>query len=122
MIVKSAVPWAPEPGPVAITLRNVDWQTYRRLREEPANARLAMTYDHGTLEIMSPSRLHERIAELIGHMIVDWGMEHEIPVCPAGALTVSREDLQRGCEPDKCYFIQHEEELRNRDEFSLDRG
>lgn len=102
-----------------ITLWNVDWTTYRRLREEPANGRLLLTYDQGMLHVMSPGRLHERIATLIERMVHAWSEQRDVALS-SGALTVSREDLQRGCEPDRCYFIEHEAEVRESDNYSLD--
>jgi Uma2 family endonuclease len=109
--------WASEVG---LVLRKVPWQTYRQLREEPENGRLRMTYDRGMLEIMSPGRIHEQIAEMISWLILTWAQEKSIPLSPGGSLTVSRHDLERGCEPDRCFFIQHEAQVREREEYSID--
>ena len=57
---------------------------------------------------------------MISRFIHIWTEEHEIGISSGGALTVSREDLQRGCEPDKCYFIQQMREVLDHDEYSLD--
>ena len=53
-------------SPVSNEARNVlyevAWHTYVELRENPENYHLRMTYDQGTLEIMSPSPRHEKYA------------------------------------------------------------
>ncbi len=42
-----------------IVLRGVPYGHYVRLRDEPDNDHLRMTYYDGTLEIMSPEHIHE---------------------------------------------------------------
>ena len=44
-----------------ITLRNLSWETYRRLLSEHGEVSSPrFTFDRGVLEIMSPSAEHER--------------------------------------------------------------
>jgi hypothetical protein len=43
------------------------------LRKMPENRNLRMTYDRGELEIMSPSRHHELIAELLNNTTAHFG-------------------------------------------------
>jgi Uma2 family endonuclease len=102
-----------------VFLDDVDWQTYEKLRGAAGNRNIRMTYDEGLLILMSPSKLHERIAELLARMIIVWTEEFGIPLQSCGAMTFKRQDLQKGFEPDKCYYIQNESQVRNRDELDL---
>jgi Uma2 family endonuclease len=102
-----------------VWLSGVAWDDYVRLRDIPESRNIRMTYDEGSLELMSPSKLHERIAELVGHLVFIWTLDREIPVQSCGTTTFQREDRQKGLEPDKCYYIQHEADVRDRDELDL---
>ena len=52
-----------------VTLFDVDWEIYCRLRDEPANDRVRMSYLDGTLTLMSPEYVHDRGAERIGLLL-----------------------------------------------------
>ena len=100
-------------------LHNVPWETYQSLRAANPSGHLRMTYDNGELEIMSPSRKHERIAVLLGRMIDQWTMHNHIPVGAGRNTTFTREDILKGLEPDNCYWITNELIMRDRDEVNL---
>lgn len=102
-----------------VQLREVAWDVYVALRASPENRNVRMTYDRGTLEIMSPSKLHERIAELLARMVQTWTEQRGIPVQSCGSVTFQRPDLARGLEPDKCFYIAHESIVREREELDL---
>lgn len=99
-----------------VFLSDVDWETYESLRGVDGNRNLRMTYDRGTLAIMSPSKLHERAAELLAQLIVVWTDELGIPRQSCGSTTLKKEQARRGVEPDKCFYIENEAAVRERDE------
>jgi Uma2 family endonuclease len=102
-------------------LHGVSWQFYEHCLEEIGDRHIRLTYDRGSLEIMSPSPEHERYGRLIGRLILAFTEEMNVPIRSAGSTTWRREGLKRGLEPDDCYFIQHEALLRGRDEIDLSR-
>ncbi len=71
------------------------------------------------LEIMSPSpeheRLNRRIALLVQAIAEEMGIESE----DLGSTTFRREDLERGYEPDSCFYIQNEAQVRGKDRIDL---
>jgi len=97
-------------------LHHATWQDYVSLRNADENRNTRMTFDRGSLEFMSPTRLHERLRILVGRCIDVWVEELRIRIQSCGSTTFRREDLQRGFEPDHCYYIQHEPLVRNREE------
>jgi Uma2 family endonuclease len=102
-------------GEKRITFRNLDWQAYQQLRsilEERTRARL--TYDRGTLEITMPLEEHERSAELIALFIQLLVLEMGFKLKSMGSTPLEREDLDRGAEPDKGYYIQNYAKVANR--------
>ena len=56
----------------------------------------------------------EAIAELLAIMIEIWSLESDVGITPCSMMTISRADLDLGFEPDKCYYVQHEPQVRMR--------
>ena len=106
-------------GGESAVLHGISWKLYRKLRKMPENRNIRMTYDRGELEIMSPSAEHEGIACLLGDLIRIWTLELGIPIRSCGRMTVSRSILERGFEPDNCYYVQHEPQMWNKKKISF---
>jgi Uma2 family endonuclease len=100
-------------------LRGVSWQDYVALRDNDEYRNTRMTFDRGSLELMSPTKLHERVGYLIGRCIDVWTEERRIAVQSCRSTTFRRNDLLRGLEPDNCYYIEHEPAVRDRDDLDL---
>ena len=101
----------PQPG---VVLKNMSWQTYESLVNELAQQRgIRLTYDRGTLEIMTPSDPHEGNKEMIGRFVETLTEELNVEIRSLGSRTCKREDLARGLEPDKCYYIENERLIRD---------
>jgi Uma2 family endonuclease len=98
----------------SVVLHGIPWTLYRRLRRTPENYNIRMTYDGGELEIMSPSVEHEGIATLLGNLITVWALEFRIPFRSCRTMTIRRSLLERGFEPDNCYYVQHEPQMWNK--------
>jgi Uma2 family endonuclease len=112
-IITLAKPQAPEYEHVY--LPGVSYSTYEALVTEIENRRrLRITYYHGEMEIMSPTQDHERAKKLIGQMIEALTEELGIPRMSCGSTTFKDQLLDCGLEPDECYYIQHESEVRGR--------
>lgn len=88
-----------------VVLRNVDWRTYSAIRELIDSPGVKMTYLHGALEIMSPSRKHEGIKTRVARLVELFTLERDIPLYGYGSTTFKREAKERGLEPDECYCV-----------------
>ena len=98
-----------------VYLPGVSYATYEALVTEiEGRRRLRITYDHGRMEIMSPTQDHERPKKLIGRMIEVLTEELGIPIMSCGQTTFKDKLLDCGLEPDECYYIQHEADVRGR--------
>ncbi len=82
-----------------------DWQGYSKFLEAIGDRPIRLTYDQGALEIMSPTQEHERIKTILGHLLVTLVDELGLELEAGGSMTFRREDLDRGLEPDECYWI-----------------
>ena len=63
---------------------------------------------------MSPTQEHERGKRLIGRMLETLTDELGIPIMSFGSTTFKDQLLDCGLEPDECYYVQHESEVRGR--------
>jgi Uma2 family endonuclease len=89
-----------------VVLRDAAWSDYQRileLRGERPVPRLA--YLEGTLELMSPSRMHEAIKSMIGRLIEVWCLERGVEFNAFGSWTLEGKKNDRGLEPDECYVF-----------------
>jgi Uma2 family endonuclease len=84
----------------------VPWAHYEAqlaLRGEAAVPRMA--YLEGALELMTPSKDHERVKSLIGCLVETYALERDIEFSPYGAWTLKSAPRQAGAEPDECYIV-----------------
>jgi Uma2 family endonuclease len=102
-----------------VLLRGIRWETYERMLEDLESGAIRLTYDRGELEIMTLSHRHERWKRLVGRMLEAMTEELGIPIKSGGSTTLRRRDLQRGLEPDECYWVQNEAAVRAKDELDL---
>jgi Uma2 family endonuclease len=100
--------------------RTVDWKTYRAFIDLLVESHVRLTYDRGSLEFMTVSHQHEWLSKLIGRLIETLTEELNIPVKSGGSTTLDREELDRGLEPDQCYYLENEPKVRGRHDIDLD--
>jgi Uma2 family endonuclease len=105
--------------PEHFVLESASWRLYEMLLRETRDRRLYITYDQGRLELMAPLPEHEGIKTLIGGFIELISLELNIPMRRLGSTTFKRKELARGLEPDECYYIQHEREVRGKKRIRL---
>ncbi len=92
-------------------LQSVPWWTYIALRDALGDhAGLKLTYLEGTLELMSPSMLHEDAKTIIARLLEAWATERRVDLRGFGSTTFRREARRRGLEPDECYKLGKLEE------------
>jgi len=78
-----------------------------------------LTYDRGTLEIMSPLAIHERLNRQLELLLPIIAEATGADLSSLGSTTFSREDLQRGFEPDSCFYVQNEAMVRGKARIDL---
>lgn len=96
-------------------LRGVSWRTYESLLADIGDARSPrLAFNEGILEIMSPSRKHEGIGALLAQLVQRWADRLDLDIESGGSLTLRRDDLEKGVEPDASFFITHAGRLSGR--------
>jgi len=99
-----------------VVLKSISWQTYQAMLADMGDHRSSrLTYDEGMLEIKMPSKLHEIINRLLELIITALVEELGLSIKGYGSTTLDREDLQKGVEPDSCFYIQNADRLQGLD-------
>ncbi len=102
-----------------VVLRAVPWPAYEAIGEALRDqAGVRLTYDRGRLQIMTLSPEHEILKKLLGRFVEVLAEELRLPLATAGQMTMQRADLERGLEPDDCFWVAHEAQMRGRTDWS----
>lgn len=89
-----------------IVMYSVPWSAYEAqlaLRGDASAPRVA--YLDGAMELLSPSRDHERLKSYLGRLVEAFALERGIDLSPYGAWTLRHAPRSSGIEPDECYLI-----------------
>jgi len=98
-----------------VVLKNISWQTFTAMLNEMGEKRgVRLAYIDGILEIMTPLGEHENTNRFIERLIHALAEEMNLNIKSFGSLTLKRENMRRGAEPDSCYYIQNEPRVRNK--------
>jgi Uma2 family endonuclease len=103
-----------------VILKGVSWETYERLlAEHEGESGTRFAYDGGILEILVPSARHEKPNRILASLVEVLAEEMALDIECLGSTTLKRPDLLKGFEPDSCFYIQHAEAMRDKDEIDL---
>jgi Uma2 family endonuclease len=89
-----------------VVMHRVPWTHYEAhlaLRGDAPVPR--MSYLDGAMELMSPSKDHERIKSYIGRLVEAYAIERGIDLSPYGSWTLKDAPREAGVEPDECFII-----------------
>ncbi|MGD2182408.1 Uma2 family endonuclease [Lusitaniella coriacea] len=101
-------------------LTGVRWETYQALLSDLAeNPSKQLTFDQGSLEIMIPLPEHEINKGFLGRLVQTTTEVLGLEIASLCSTTLSREDLQKGIEPDECYYITNEALVRGKINFDF---
>lgn len=91
--------------PQRFVVHGVNWQTYEKALEAFGDQPIRITYDRGSLELMSPLSIHEVYKRCLGLLFAVLDRELKIPIKGLASTTFRRRDLDRGLEPDECFYV-----------------
>lgn len=94
------------PDGAMLRLEDISWDEYEQLLDELAEwPGVRVSYDHGRVEIMSPTTEHEEYKDLmlrIAHILAE---ELGVALEPRGSSTFKRRRLLKGAEPDASFYV-----------------
>ncbi len=105
-----------------VVMEGIRWQTYEAILADLGDhPGVRLTYDRGRLQIMSPLPEHERYAVLLGQFVRVLAAAAKVPFACLRSTTFRREDLERGLEPDDCFYLTSLRRIMGRRDLDLTR-
>lgn len=108
------------PAEQRLRLSDVPWETYVTYSDGLGPRHIRVTYDGGEMEVMTLSSRHENRKKLLGRLVEALTEEMDLDIASFGSMTCRREDLLSGLEPDDSYWIEHEPQVRGREDIDLE--
>ncbi|MEB3231205.1 MAG: Uma2 family endonuclease [Leptolyngbyaceae bacterium] len=102
-----------------ITLTEISWDGYETILNLLGDRPVRVTYNRGQLELMILSYAHERYKKLLARLVETLTEELNIPIEAGGSTTFKRQALERGLEPDECFYIQNQAFIRGKQSIDL---
>ncbi len=107
-------------GENRVLLTGIQWETYNALVDDLGECNLRLTYNDGSLEIMTLSFQHESFKTLLGRLFEMLTFTLHIPIRSLGSTTLKPEHIRKGLEPDECYYVRNEAKIRGKSKLDFD--
>ena len=101
---------------------NVSWEEYEQLLEDlgPAYS-VRIFYNQGRMNIMAPTRAHEKPTKIIHRLVITLSDELDIDIESLGSTTLKKQMAEAGAEPDDSFYIQSASLIIGKDDLDLER-
>lgn len=109
------------PAEQRFIIGDADWQAYEAILRALEGRHIFITYEKGRLELMAPSWKHDRQSRLLGLLVHHLAEHLRVPILGGGSTTFRREDLERGLEPDQCFYVRNCGTMRDVEQIDLQR-
>ena len=120
-VIKNSIVHLPAGGTMIVP--DVSWDNYQQLVTELNNQNgVRLTFDKGSLEIMSPLPIHEKYKEFLLRLMDRLSTLMNFELESLGSTTFNQEWLDNGVEPDTCFYIQNASKIigKNRIDLAID--
>jgi Uma2 family endonuclease len=108
------------PDGSTLTVSGVSWEEYEDLLDDLADRPpVRVSYDEGTLEIMSPLPEHERYKEFISYLVRAFADDKNLPLEGMGSTTWKRPQLRKGAEADTCFYVTNAHRIVGKPDIDL---
>jgi Uma2 family endonuclease len=108
------------PDGATLVLHQFSWDEYEQLVQQLDRPRLRVSYDRGTLQIMTPLPEHEEYAALIDLLVGALSELLDLDLQMYRAATWKRQRLARGVEADSCYYVANASRIIGKRKFDLE--
>ncbi len=103
------------PSDTVVTFHGVSWDEYEDLLEQVGESSgLRISFDQGTLAVMTLSTEHENYARFLEKLLGFISVRLRLNIRSFGSATMRKRKKGKGNEPDACFYVQRAEALGNR--------
>jgi Uma2 family endonuclease len=111
------------PPGAMLVFQQVGWADYEALLKELADRPgVRVSYDEGRLEVMSPLPEHEEYKDSLYSLARLFSELRGIELETRGSATWKRSSIQKGSEPDCCFYVANARRIIGRREIDLESG
>src|SRR6266446_9188813 len=108
------------PADSVLIQHGVGWNDYEELLRAVGDAPgQHISFDDGTLQIMTLSFKHEKYVRLIERIVDRLSARLRVKVLSYGSATMKKEREQKGAEPDACFYVQSADLVGKKDDLDL---
>jgi Uma2 family endonuclease len=109
------------PAGATLVMPGVGWEQYEDLLNDLVDRPgVRISYDGGRLEIMTPLPEHEEYKEFISDLARALSEESGIPLEKRGSATWKRRRIQKGVEPDTCFYVANAHRIAGKRKIDLE--
>ena len=109
------------PADSLLIQHGISWDEYESLLESVGDSHgLHISFDDGTLQIMTLSQKHEMYSTLIERIVSLLSLTMRIKVLFYGSATMRKKQKQKGVEPDACFYVQNANFVSTKDEIDFE--
>jgi Uma2 family endonuclease len=103
------------PEDTVVIFQGVTWEEYEELLDQVGEASgVRISYNDGTLKVMSLSVEHEICVRFIEHLIGAITIKLRINIISTGSATMRKKKKKKGNEPDASFYVQTASEIGKR--------
>lgn len=103
------------PANTVVAFHNVGWDEYEELLLQVGESSgMRISFDNGSLQIMTTSPEHERYASFIERLVSTLSLQLRINILFFGSATIKKRGNRKGNEPDCCFYVQTATAIGNR--------
>lgn len=103
------------PDDASLTFQDVSWDEYEELLEQVGEAPgLRISYDNGSLSVMTISVEHEKYSEFIKSLMASLRVRLRLNILAFGSATMRKPKRSAGHEPDSSFYVQSAALIGNR--------
>jgi Uma2 family endonuclease len=108
------------PEDSTVIFHKLTWNDYLNLSDQVGeNHRLRLSFNKGTLKVMSLSPTHEKYVDFIKALVVHIRLRLRLNILFFGSATLRKQKAQKGNEPDACFYVQNASAIGHRIELDF---
>jgi Uma2 family endonuclease len=103
------------PPDTIVMFHGVSWEEYEELLQRlDETAGLRISYDDGTLQVMTISSIHENYIRFIEKLMGVLQVRLRVEIRSFGSATMKNKRRKKANEPDACFYVQSASKIGNR--------
>lgn len=101
-------------GEQRVLINGISYEFYKQFCDEIGEQPIRLSYSDDCLEIMNTHLPHEFYKKILAKLVEAIFFERDMRIRSGGMITIQHDAIKKGFEPDECWWIAHEPEIRGK--------